>query len=589
MVSSSLMVFGGKGVADAGSWYKVRRGQGKGVAGMAVVVGLNFSHDGAAAVVKNGRLVSAVAKERLDRRKRSGGVTRELLEYVLEEAGATLESVDAFACGGFTPYHPESQYLHDPHCLDVFLAHEDGRLTRPENVCQIVGLLPHARHVAMIDGAAKPLYFVQHHLSHCASAFYTSNAPRAACFSVDSSYLRPEYCSLFAVGDGKSLAPLRCPNVMIGNMYSEVTGRLGLGDGLNKAGTTMGLAAYGVPDERLRLLLPTYLRPYDPSAWRELGDYLDWMWTELSELGARETLTQAQSDSSQAMRIAANLQFVFEETLIHNARLLAAETAGRNDGLLCLSGGSMLNCDANTGIVRRGGFERAHLFPGCGDDGTAVGAALYVAHAVLGEERVHYEGGEIAYLGRAYPDPDIGEPLDLDVVARCIADGGVVAWHQGRGEFGPRALGARSILADPRRAEMRDVLNFRIKKREWFRPFAPAVLAHRAEEWFDISWPSRHMLFLAAVKQPDRIPAATHVDGTARPQTVERGDNPRYFDLIERFEAITGVPVLLNTSLNVNREPLVETPADALRFFEATGVDMAVIGGRMLRRAAASS
>jgi carbamoyltransferase len=147
-------------------------------------------------------------------------------------------------------------------------------------------------------------------------------------------------------------------------------------------------------------------------------------------------------------------------------------------------------------------------------------------------------------------------------------------------------LGARSILADPRRPDMRDRLNFQIKKREWFRPFAPSVLAHRASEWFDMPWRSDHMLYLADVKQPDRIPAVTHVDGTARPQTVTRAANPRYFDLISAFEDITGVPLLLNTSLNVNREPLAETPDDVLRFFHGAGVDMAVIGGRMLSKSA---
>lgn len=551
---------------------------------MAVVVGLNFGHDAAAAVVKDGRLVAAVGQERLDRFKRSGAVTRELLEYVLDKAETTLEQVDAFASGGFAPHHADSKYIRSPHYVDLRLVAPDGRRVRPQNSCQIIGLTPHDRHEGAIGDFTRPLYFVQHHLSHCASAFYTSNAARAACFSVDSSYLRPEFCSLFALGDGKAIAPLRCPNVMFGNMYSEVTSRLGLGDGLNKAGTAMGLASYGQPEQRIKDKLAAYLEPFDPAAWPDLADYLDWLWTELSGMGAKETLPRDQSDSPRAMEIAANLQFVFEETMTHYAQKLFAETAGRNDGLICLSGGSMLNCDSNTRIRRRSGFDRSHLFPGCGDDGTAVGAALYVAHAVLGEERVHYEDGEIAYLGRSYPDPDIGEPLDLAAVAQCIADGGIVAWHQGGAEFGPRALGARSILADPRRADMRDILNFKIKKREWFRPFAPSVLAHRAEEWFNISWRSDHMLYLAEVKQPDRIPAVTHVDGTARPQTVTRAANPRYFDLISAFEAVTGVPLLLNTSLNVNNEPLVETPDDALRFFHSVGVDMAVIGGRMIRR-----
>jgi len=188
------------------------------------------------------------------------------------------------------------------------------------------------------------------------------------------------------------------------------------------------------------------------------------------------------------------------------------------------------------------------------------------------------------YLGRGHEVPPLGRPLDLGTVARVLAGGGIVALYQGRGEFGPRALGNRSILADPRRSEMRDILNRDIKMREWFRPFAPAVLAERAGEWFALEGESPYMLLLAEVKQPDRIPAATHVDGTARPQTVRRRDNPVFYDLIAAFGEITGVPVLINTSLNVNNEPLVETPDDALRFFRATGVDMLVLGDRMVRR-----
>jgi carbamoyltransferase len=542
---------------------------------MAVVLGLNLGHDGAAAVIKNGRLVSAISRERLSRKKKDIGVGKAEIDYVLDIAGCKLSDVNAIA---FTTYN----YAPDNY-VKIFA--ETG-----EEVQQ--NLWDHPPRTMAVDfriviGSARPraAVYVQHHLTHCASAFYTSNFERAACFSMDASGPRPEACSLFAYGMGTELHPLYCPGLMIGNTYSLFTEKLGLGDGLFKSGTTMGLAAYGKPlpiavENCVRYGQGFYERRFQPDDDR----FIRLMWSELSGLPPAVGLSRQETDSQRAMDIAASLQYVFEETIIKAANELHQKTASYAKGSLCLSGGSFYNCNANSAILKRTPFERVSLFPACGDDGTAVGAGLFVAHTMMDEKRVHYEPEEIVYLGRRYETPAVGKTLDLNAVASGLAGGKVVGWYQGRSEFGPRALGNRSILADPRDPKMRDRINNEIKKREWFRPFAPIVLAERASEWFDFDRPSPFMLFTARVLDPELIPAVTHVDGSSRLQTVTAASNPGIHDLITRFEKLTGVPMLLNTSLNVGGEPLVETPEDALRFWQTTPVDMMVIGDRMLVR-----
>ena len=541
---------------------------------MAVVLGLNLGHDGAAAVIKNGRLMSAISRERLTRKKKDTGIGKAELDYVLDVAGCRLADVDVIA---FTTYN----YAPDNYVKVIKLTGEEVKHNLWDHPPRVMTL----DFRVSIGGRTQGAVFVQHHLSHCASAFYTSNFNDAACFSMDASAHRPEACSLFAYGMGTELHPLYCPGLMIGNTYSLFTEKLGLGDGLFKSGSTMGLAAYGKPlppaiANCARYGESFYERRFQPDDDR----FIELMWSELSGLPPTKSLTRQENDSQRAMDIAASLQYVFEETIIRATNELHEKTKTYANGNLCLSGGSFYNCNANSAILKRTPFERVSLFPACGDDGTAVGAGLYVAHAMLDEKRVHYEPEEIVYLGRRYDSPTMGERLDLDAVAKALVAGKVIGWCQGRSEFGPRALGNRSILADPRHPKMRDKINFEIKKREWFRPFAPIVLAERAAEWFDFDRESPFMLFTARVLDPDLIPAVSHVDGSSRIQTVTRASNALIHDLITRFEKLTGVPMLLNTSLNGGGEPLVETPEDAVKFWQTVPVDMMVIGDRMLAR-----
>lgn len=544
---------------------------------MKVILGLNWGHDGSAAIVRDGRLVSAVSLERLSRKKKDSGVTRELIDYVCDAAGVAVSEITAVAFASFVPSATNP--------IKIF------RTTGEEvtsTVFDLFGGKLGTELVAEIDARRVQAFLISHHIAHAAAAFYTSPFERAACLSVDASMLRPEACSVIAYGDRCNLRYIRCPGIMIGNAYSLFTEKLGLGSGLTKAGTMMGLAPYGKPNhvalERWKEFGTSYYA-------RHFQDndliYINYMWSLISGEPPHHQFKAQESDSPKAQEIAASMQYVFENTLLDCAKSVYDETRNYSDGNLCLGGGSFLNSETNMRIKRESGFSHLHLFPGCGDDGTAVGSALFVAHHLGGLPRPQYQPEELMYLGRSYPNPAelAGAPAATPAeVAKRIAEGEVVGVCQGRSEFGPRALGNRSLLADPRRAEMRDHINSTVKKREWFRPFAPAVLAEKASDWFDIQCDSPFMLLIAGVKKPTVIPAVTHVDNTARLQTVTRQSNPFFYDTIKEFEKITGIPVLLNTSMNGNGEPLVETPQDALRFFSHGNIQSIVVNDKLVTR-----
>jgi len=547
------------------------------------ILGLNFGHDGSAAIVRDGRLVSAISNERLSRKKKAKGVTAEMISYVLEAADLTLDDVDYVACTLFH-YQPDSYVK----VLDLNGNPATSLWMWEWWRSRLVGPLMTIDILVEIDGKRFKSVFVNHHMAHAASAYYTSPFEQAACFTVDASHVQPEGCSMFAYSEGNKLHYHSCPGVMIGNAYSDFTYKLGLGPGLTKAGTTMALASYGRPKRKAVKRWRHYGQSYF-SRTDEAADevFTNRIWSDLSGLAPHARLSPEQSDSLEAMNIAASVGYIFERTLLRNAKRLRECTRGYDGGNLCLAGGSFLNCNVNSVIREHSGFERLHLFPGCGDDGTAVGAALYLAHHVLDAPRVSYRPHEYMFTGRTYAiSKPGGERYDAHVVARALSEGKIVAFFHGGSEFGPRALGHRSLLADPRNATIKDTINHRVKHREWFRPFAPTVLSEKASEWFDIDFESKLMLFTFRIRRPDRLPAVAHVDGTARLQTLAREDNAKLYDLIAQFERITGVPLLLNTSLNDNGEPLVETPDDALRFFREHDVDLLVLEDRMFMQQA---
>jgi carbamoyltransferase len=485
---------------------------------MSTILGLSWGfHDGSVCIVKDGKLISAIATERLTKVKKDRLTEKTFdmtIQYVFDATGLSWKDIDTIATSG------------DPCGLignDVI----PGTYTSP-------------------DGKVIPIYDIAHHLCHSASAYYTSQFDRAVCFSLDASSADPNayhYNSSICVAEGNKIKVLENPPIPWGRLYNQATENVGLGPGLHKAGTMMGLASYGKP-------IPNCDYDHDE---RDL----------------------IKKDFVHAINVAATTQKGFEMRTLEEVQKLPDGSEN-----LCLSGGSFLNCNANSHILRHSKFKNIHHFPAVGDDGIGVGAALYVAHHILNEPRYYHQSHEICYTGKDYPVSEI----NYEYIAKRIAEGAIVAWMNGRSEFGPRALGNRSLLADPRNQHNRDRLNHIIKTREWFRPFAPLTLEETYRDWFDLETPSPFMLYTAQVKQPKEIPAVTHVDGTARFQTVTLESNERIYKLIKEFEKITGVPVLINTSLNGKSQPILETPEDGLRFFETTPVDMIVIHGKIIER-----
>ena len=466
---------------------------------MANILGLNFGHDGSVCLVKDGKLEFAISTERITKVKKQSGFTDEIINYVLDSCGMTLDDIDCVVTNDFKQEVFGNHYLVD----NIF-----------------------------IQGKEFKCYIIPHHLSHCASAYYTSPYDEAYCFSMDCSMGKPEANSLVAYGRGKNLKAIYCPAEMVGVLYGEVTERLGLGPALHKAGTTMGLASYGTPFD------------FDYQSYTD--------------------------DIKHKMNVAASVQDLFEKKVLN----VLSEIDNKTDNL-CLSGGSFLNCNANSKVVMHSKFKNVHHFPACGDDGTSVGSALYVAHHILGESRHDYQQKDLCYTGREYQS----QTPDYEYIAKQLADGKIIGFFQGRSEFGPRALGNRSILADPRNFHNRELINHVVKNREWFRPFAPVTLEECYQDWFDFPIPSPYMLYTAQVKHPEKIPAVTHIDGSARFQTVNRQTNPHYYEIIKAFGNLTDVPVLLNTSLNGNGQPILETEEDAKEFYKNSNLDMMFING----------
>lgn len=543
---------------------------------MGNVLGINFGHDGAAAVVLNGKLVSAVATERITRRKKEHGVTEQTINYVLSEAGITLEEIQVVA---FSSYFYKGEHQNKNSYIKFFDI--DGKIVT-RNLAHLTSGKSYEEYIIEIGGVRKHAVLVQHHMAHAASGFYTSPFENAAIFSLDASGVHPEFCSLFAYGTGQFLNYFYCPGIMAGNVYSVFTERLGIGPGLTKAGTTMALAAFGealpYTDDWEEDFMPWYERKFQGND----AIHTNYLWTKWTGLPPHLGFQNTNEPTTVVKNHAASLQLNFENILVKYAKRLFEETKNFNDGNLILTGGSFLNSDANMRIFRESGFRNIHLFPACGDDGTSAGAALYVAHMLLNLPRAIYNDSDYMYLGKSY-DENNQEP-NYERIAELLSKEKVVAWFQGRSEFGPRALGNRSFLADPRSNKMKDYINTEIKHRESYRPFAPAVLEEECSNWFDIPFQSKLMLFITKVLKPELIPAVCHVDNSARLQSVSKNDNLRFYNLLNQFNKITGVPVLLNTSLNDSDEPLVETPEDAHRLFERSKVDVLVVGSKIFEK-----
>lgn len=530
-----------------------------------IVLGMNFSHDGAVAIVKDGRLLSAIGTERVTGVKKDFGVTKEAIEYVLQEAGVPLEDVEAIGLADYIAKHNRG-------VLEIFDA--------AGNPIDKTSYSIYHNDVRVVDGVLLgkklPVFILPHHLSHAAAAYYTSGFDEAVCFTVDSSFGELEDNSMVTVGEGNKLHAKTCPRLISGIGYAIFTELLGFTPAYAKAGTTMGLSCYGTPLKEVTDNLDEYLEqmffPQVDDVELKYRIYWSDMWEKLSAKHPHQLSFKESAD------LAATIQLLLEKSILKAYHEMSDQYSSEN---LCLGGGSLLNCMTNTAIKNVKRHKNIHHFPACGDDGNAVGSALYVAHHIYDEPRHKYSISDIAYLGRKriYTDPDYKR------VAELVANGKIVAWFMGASEYGPRALGNRSIIADPRFYHTREKINFAVKNRQWFRPIAPAVMEEYASEWFDFEGQSPFMLYTAQVLQPEKLQAVTHVDGSARHQTVSRETNEPFYNLIKEFYNITGIPVLVNTSLNGNGQPILETEEHVLEFFKLNdSIDAVVINGILIER-----
>jgi carbamoyltransferase len=575
---------------------------------MTAILGLNAYHgDAAAALVVDGELVAAAEEERFVRINHVAGFPDRAAQWCLEYAGIDGADLDHVAVSRDPRANIGSKLLRTVR-HGASARYLKDRLQNAARVRDVKAALADALNVDA--GALRAqTHNVEHHETHVASAFFVSPFDDAAILSVDGF---GDFCSLMtAVGSGASYRVLNrvlFPH-SLGIYYTAFTQWLGFPD-YGDEGKVMGLAPYGDAQRFLKTMRDVVRADDDLFAlnldyFTHDKEGVDMTWDagepRVGQIFSEKLVAtfgppRAPHDEllPHHWDAAAALQRRLEEIYLHVADRLHARTQQQ---ALCLAGGVALNAVANGRLRAESSFEDLWVQPAAGDSGTAVGAAYFVWNQLLGERRP--QPLVSAFFGPEYADDAIAEAiarsgflsdrLDDDSlfadVAQRLADGDVVGWFQGRMELGPRALGGRSILADPRRAGMKDALNARIKNREGFRPFAPSVLAESVGDWFTHTWQSPFMLLVqeARADRRDRIPAVTHVDGTARVQTVDRETAPRFHRLLTEFERLTGVPVLLNTSFNEN-EPIVCTPQDALDTFAKTRIDALVLGNHVVRR-----
>jgi carbamoyltransferase len=572
------------------------------------VLGLSTMTESAAVLLRDGRTVAAAEEERFTRVKHDGGFPYQSIGYVLASEGITLAQVDHVALY-WNPLNlaHRVRYMAEALLRDPSLFAEKAR--RALKVWRGAagerggwGSLFHVRRdLRRRFGPGPRVRFLDHHACHMASCFFPSGFEEAAILVMDGA--GEAACTTWGRGRGTAVESLdehRLPH-SLGHYYAAVTGFLGFKmlDGEYKV---MGLSPYG-DAAGARWIRENFLCRDGPGHYRLAPGVLDYHrglrghfdGAFADHFGPPRPRSETAEFTDRHRDIAASAQAAFEEVVLE----MAAELR-RRTGLtrLVVAGGCGLNCTANGKILRAGIFDEIYVPPVPHDAGGALGAALLLYAQLTGRRP---ESLDHAQLGPAFDESSIraalggysglcAEKLDeerlLARAAEKLAAGGVLAWFQGAMEYGPRALGNRSFLADPRSDSIRDAINEKIKKRELFRPFAPSVKAEKAGEYFDISQPSPFMTVIVPVRPDKRavIPAVTHVDGTARPQTVDRDVNPRYWKLLDRFEALTGVPVLLNTSFNI-QEPIVCTPDDALATFTRSRVDALAIGDFWVTRA----
>jgi carbamoyltransferase len=567
------------------------------------ILGLTTLGDSAASLICDGELVAAAEEERFSRVKHHSGFPYNSMRFCLEQAGIGIGEVEHVSLY-WKPWILRHKALQALKSLaispDMFRARIDRGVAQVGD--SYLGMLKLPRMIRRHYGPGDFRFrYLEHHMCHAASAFLVSPFESAAIFTLDGT--GEETTTLFSHGQGTRIRPLKRIKLphSLGQFYSAVTNLLGFDMFGGDEWKVMGLAAYGEPefyDFFSRRVLTTNgnydfhvnIRVLD----HHLAKRYQFSDEILDALGPARRHEEPINERHQ--NIAASAQKVLEDVVLYLLEGLHRQTGEEN---LCLAGGVAFNSVMNGRIINESPFKRIFIQPAAGDAGCSLGAAFLTHNTILKNPRV-FEMGH-AYWGPRFSNEECAAALresglkfetltDEDLaqrVARLIADGAIVGWFQGRMEFGPRALGNRSFLADPRRADMRELLNRKVKLREWFRPLAPSMLEESSEEIFGVNRRDPFMVtvFTVAEGQRARLPAVVHVDNTARPQTVSRETNPRYWNLIREFERLTGVPALLNTSFNI-QEPIVCAPRDAIRTFKSASFDALVLENNLALRSA---
>lgn len=596
------------------------------------VLGISaYYHDAAACLIRDGEIVAAAQEERFTRKKHDASFPVNAIGYCLAEAQIDSSQIDhiVFYDKPFLKFHRliETYLAYAPRGFESFAqaipAWLKDKLFQRRTI---------AKALITMWGSGRDweqrLLFSEHHLSHAASAFFPSPFENAAVLTMDG--VGEWTTTSLAIGSGSSLnvtKEIHFPH-SLGLLYSAMTYYTGfkVNSGEYKV---MGLAPYGQP-KYVQLIKDHLIDIKEDGSFALDMSYFNYctgltMTNEkFDRLFGGPPRAQEAELTQREMDLAASIQVVTEDVVIKLAKNIAKTTGEKN---LCLAGGVALNCVANGKLLRENIFENIWIQPAAGDAGGALGAALAAYHLMLKGPR-HVTPGRDAmkgsYLGPQFSSEETEKRLTAsgavfsmhtdeeitELTAQALADGKAVGWHAGRMEFGPRALGARSIIADPRSASMQKTLNLKVKYRESFRPFAPSILREDVSEWFEMDVDSPYMLLVADVVKDKRremtvqeealfgieklnvprseIPAVTHVDYSARIQTVHQETNPRYYQVLKRFKALTACPVLVNTSFNVRGEPIVSTPEDAFRCLMGTELDVLVVGNAFLRKEAQS-
>ena len=586
---------------------------------MTSILGISaFYHDSAAALIKDGEIIAAAQEERFTRHKHDSNYPKNAVDFVLQEAGLKLSEVDHIA-------FYEKPFLKFERLLETYLAFapkgfKSFCMSMPlwlrEKLFQKNLLMQNLREHDKNFNDEKKLLFSEHHFSHAASAYYPSPFKDAVVLTLDG--VGEWATTTVALGENDNLEIIKeihFPH-SLGLLYSAFTYYTGfkVNSGEYKL---MGLAPYGDPKYK-KLIMDNLIDLKSDGSFRLNMDYFNYatgltmtnkkfekLFKNPVRVPEKSFLTQFHMD------VAASAQAAIEEVVLTLARSLAKEHKSKN---LCLAGGVALNCVANGKILKENIFEKIWIQPAAGDAGGALGAALSVWHKELNNKRIYPLEDRMrgAYLGPSYSDNNVelklkklgakfqkySEEQIIDITAKELSNLKTIGWFQGKMEFGPRALGARSIIADPRSEKMQKTLNLKVKFRESFRPFAPSVAIEDLSEWFELNCDSPYMLLVAGVNKSIRremnqeeknlfgidklnikrstIPAVTHIDYSARIQTVHEKTNPKYYRLIKKFKEITSCPVIVNTSFNVRGEPIVCTVEDAFRCFMGTNLDMLV-------------